>query len=67
MTINSHLLPADVSLEEEENSNYDFGRFYPARVEEVVQRYQIVSKLGWGTGSTAWLAKDINRFAQCPS
>ena len=28
MTINTHLLPADVSLEEEENSNFDFRRFY---------------------------------------
>ena len=29
MTINSHLLPADVSLEEEANSNFDFRRFHP--------------------------------------
>ena len=25
----SHLLPADVSLEEEENSDFDFKGFYP--------------------------------------
>ena len=67
MTTNSHLLPADVSLEEEVNFNYDIGRFYPAPVADVAQRYHTVSKLGWGTGSTVWLAKDINRFAQCPS
>ena len=45
MTTNSYLLSTDISLEEEENSNYDFERLYPARVEEVVQRNQTVSKL----------------------
>ena len=67
MTTNSQSLPADASLEEEENPDYDSRRFYPVRVGEVVQKYQTISKLGWGTGSTVWLAKDIDRFVQCPS
>jgi hypothetical protein len=53
----SHLLPANILLEEEENPDYDPKRFYPARVGETIQKYQIVSKLGWGTSSTVWLAK----------
>ena len=63
----SHLLPANTILEEEENPDYDRRRFYPVRVGETIQKYQIVSKLGWGTGSTVWLAQDINRFVQRPS
>jgi serine/threonine-protein kinase SRPK3 len=61
-----HLLPANTLLEEEENPDYDPKRFYPARVGETIQKYQIVSKLGWGTSSTVWLAKEINRFGQRP-
>ena len=60
----SHLLPANILLEEEENPDYDPKRFYPARVGETIQKYQLVSKLGWGTSSTVWLAKEISRFVQ---
>ena len=66
MNRTSHLLPANALLEEEENPDYDPKRFYPARVGETIQKYQIVSKLGWGTSSTVWLAKKINRFVQPP-
>jgi hypothetical protein len=60
------LLPANALLEEEENPDYDPKRFYPARIGETIQKYQIISKLGWGTSSTVWLAKEINRFVQLP-
>jgi len=63
----SRLPPTDAPLEEEGNPDYDPRRVYPARVGETVRKFKIVSKLGWGTGSTVWLAKDINRFVQCPS
>jgi serine/threonine-protein kinase SRPK3 len=59
-----HLLLANIPLEEEQNPDCDPGRFYPAQVREIIQRYQIVSKLGWGTGSTVWLAKDTSRWVQ---
>lgn len=65
-TTSSGLFPADTPLEEETNPDYDPRRFYPARIGETIQRYQILSKLGWGTGSTVWLAKDIGRFVQRP-
>ena len=58
----TYLLPANTLLDEEGNPDYDPRRFYPARIGDTIQKYQIVSKLGWGTGSTVWLAKDINWF-----
>lgn len=67
MTTNSNLLPADTLLEEETNPDYDPRRFYPARVGETIQKYNIISKLGWGSSSTVWLAKDVNRSVTCAS
>ncbi|KFY73632.1 hypothetical protein V499_06284 [Pseudogymnoascus sp. VKM F-103] len=59
----AHLLPADTLLEEEKNPDYDPKRFYPARIGETVNgKYQIMSKLGFGTGSTVWLAEEMNRW-----
>lgn len=47
-------------LEEEKSPYYDPERFYPARLGEVLNnRYQIATKLGYGTGSTVWLARDL--------
>ncbi len=67
MNASSGLIPADAPLEEEGNPDYDPRRFYPARVGDTIQKYQILSKLGWGTGSTVWLAKDNSRSVQHPS
>jgi hypothetical protein len=66
MNTTSHLLPSNTLLEEEENPDYDPKHFYPARVGETLRKYQIVSKLGWGTSSTVWLAKEISGFVQHP-
>ncbi|KFY37814.1 hypothetical protein V495_06921 [Pseudogymnoascus sp. VKM F-4514 (FW-929)] len=45
-----HLLPADAPIEEEQNPDYDPKRFYPAQIVETVHgKYQIISKLGFGT------------------
>lgn len=45
-------------LEEERCPTYDPKAFYPARVGETLAgRYELVSKLGWGSGSTVWLAR----------
>ncbi|KAF1843572.1 kinase-like protein [Cucurbitaria berberidis CBS 394.84] len=47
-------------LEEEATPYYDPRYFYPARLGEVVnQRYQLATKLGFGTSSTVWLARDL--------
>lgn len=47
-------------VEEEELPDHRADRFYPARPGEIFQkRYQIVAKLGFGTSSTTWLARDL--------
>lgn len=45
-------------MEEEKSRFYNADNFYPARIGETVGgKYQLVSKLGWGSGSTVWLAR----------
>uniref|UniRef100_A0A0D2XIU6 non-specific serine/threonine protein kinase n=1 Tax=Fusarium oxysporum (strain Fo5176) TaxID=660025 RepID=A0A0D2XIU6_FUSOF len=50
----------NVKVEVEEIAGYDASRFYPVRIGEVFQgRYQAVTKLGFGSSSTIWLAQDL--------
>ncbi|KAJ9204324.1 hypothetical protein DTO164E3_2086 [Paecilomyces variotii] len=50
----------DQLVEEEELPDYQADRFYPVQLGEVFQdRYQVLTKLGFGTSSTAWLARDL--------
>ncbi|KAJ5352583.1 hypothetical protein N7452_001557 [Penicillium brevicompactum] len=47
-------------IEEESLPFYDAEKYYPARIGEVfASRYQVVSKLGYGMSSTAWLCRDL--------
>ena len=47
-------------IEEEELPLYNPHDFYPVYIGEVfASRYQVVSKLGYGTSSTAWLCRDL--------
>ncbi|OOG00373.1 hypothetical protein ASPCADRAFT_158345 [Aspergillus carbonarius ITEM 5010] len=56
-------LPAAERLEEECAPHYNPKHFYPARLYEVLNnRYQITAKLGWGTSSTVWLARDLQQW-----
>ncbi|KAI8672818.1 Protein kinase domain-containing protein [Fusarium sp. Ph1] len=53
-------IPLHQQVEEERLPDYIASRFYPARIGEVLRdRYQIVGKLGFGTTSTVWLARDL--------
>jgi hypothetical protein len=53
-------LAANRLVEEEELPDYRAGRFYPVRLGVVFQtRYQVVAKLGFGSSSTTWLARDL--------
>jgi serine/threonine-protein kinase SRPK3 len=53
-------IPVNQAVEEETIPDYVASRYYPVRIGEVFQdRYQVVSKLGFGTSSTAWLARDM--------
>jgi hypothetical protein len=54
------LIPESIKIEEETVPNYCPERFYPVRIGEVLSsRYQVVGKLGFGTTSTVWLARDL--------
>ncbi|KAK4149514.1 kinase-like domain-containing protein [Chaetomidium leptoderma] len=49
-------------IEEETLPDYLPERFYPVRIGEVLaSRYQVVGKLGYGTTSTVWLARDLDQ------
>lgn len=58
-------IPAAQKIEEETIPAYVASRYYPVRLGEVFQhRYQIVGKLGYGTSSTVWLARDLWSVAE---
>ena len=57
----------DRLFEEETYASYDPNAFYPAQVGETLGgKYKLISKLGWGTGSTVWLAKQSPRLGTGP-
>lgn len=57
-------IPAAQKIEEETIPDYVASRYYPVRLGETFQdRYQIVGKLGYGTTSTVWLARDLRSVA----
>lgn len=48
-------------IDEENYSWYSPKDFYPIRIGEVIQdRYQVITKLGYGTASTSWLCRDLS-------
>lgn len=54
------VIDRDRLVEEEGLPGYSPRRFYPVRLGEVFNdRFQIVTKLGYGTSSTIWLARDL--------
>ena len=56
------LLLSGTLTEEEKAFMTKLKHFYPMKMGEILNnRYQIAAKLGWGMGSTVWLARDLNR------
>ncbi|KAK2742729.1 hypothetical protein FQN55_007670 [Onygenales sp. PD_40] len=54
-------IPEYHKIEEETLPDYIASQYYPARIGEVIkERYQVVGKLGFGSSSTTWLARDMN-------
>lgn len=54
------LLAPHQNIEEETIPDYLADRYYPVRIGDVIHdRYQVVGKLGYGTTSTVWLARDL--------
>ncbi|PYH34417.1 putative protein kinase [Aspergillus neoniger CBS 115656] len=59
-------LPAAELIEEECTPRYKPDHYYPVRLYDILNdRYQITAKLGWGTSSTVWLARDLNQWRWC--
>ena len=57
---NFETLRASQVFEEERYNNFSKGRYYPVQIGQVLDmRYQVVGKLGFGLGSTVWLARDL--------
>ncbi|KAK0610781.1 kinase-like domain-containing protein [Immersiella caudata] len=58
---NFRRVSAEEKLEEELLPGYVASRYYPVRIGQVFKdRYQVVGKLGFGTTSTVWLARDLS-------
>ncbi|KAL4770116.1 putative serine/threonine-protein kinase [Aspergillus nidulans var. acristatus] len=54
-------IPQQELVDEEVCPDYDSTAFYPARPEEVLaKRFQLLFKIGWGSQSTVWLARDVS-------
>ena len=57
---NFKTLPLDQKIEEEAYDTDSKLRYYPVQIGDVIEkRYQILGKLGYGVGSTVWLANEI--------
>ncbi|ERS98532.1 CMGC/SRPK protein kinase [Sporothrix schenckii ATCC 58251] len=49
-------------VEEERLPTYDRAAYYPMHLGDIVGgHFQVVAKLGYGTTSTVWLARDLNK------
>jgi hypothetical protein len=56
------ILPANVLVEEERVPGYRPECYYPAKPGQILNgRHKILTKIGWGTASTVWLAEDLER------
>ena len=70
-------IPVAQLLEEEMFDEFKAGDYYPVNIGELLasDKYQVVGKLGFGSTSTVWLARDLrfvfylcerqSRFAFC--
>ncbi|PYI04873.1 protein kinase, partial [Aspergillus sclerotiicarbonarius CBS 121057] len=56
-------IPPQQPIDEEICPNYNPANFYPANPGDLLaKRFQLLTKIGWGSQSTVWLARDISRF-----
>jgi len=56
------MLPAEAVVDEERIPGYISEHYYPANPGDVLEgRYRLVTKIGWGSSSTVWLAFDTRR------
>jgi hypothetical protein len=51
-------------IEEETLPHYRFEHYYPVSIGQTFnERYKVLAKLGFGSESTTWLAKDLTRYS----
>ncbi|CAP99560.1 Pc22g22720 [Penicillium rubens Wisconsin 54-1255] len=56
-------IPQQELVDEEVCPDYNPATFYPAKPGEVLaKKFQLIVKIGWGSQSTVWLARDISRL-----
>ncbi|OAA73986.1 protein kinase domain-containing protein [Cordyceps fumosorosea ARSEF 2679] len=56
------VIPGDHPLEEESMPEYQADHFYPMVLGQLLHDcYQTVAKLGYGSSSTVWLARDLEK------
>jgi serine/threonine-protein kinase SRPK3 len=49
-----------VKFEEEKMPHFEKSVYYPVRIGDVFQdRYEVLSKLGFGANSTVWFCRDL--------
>ena len=54
------IINASCKVDEEHLRHYKLSRFYPVYLGDIYEsRYQVLSKLGYGSCSTVWLSRDI--------
>jgi len=54
------IIDSSFKVDEEQLIHYKPGRFYPVNIGDIFEsRYQVLSKLGYGSCCTAWLSRDI--------
>ena len=63
-SVSATSIPHRELVDEETGPSYNPKHYYPAKPWEVLaNHYQLLVKIGWGAGSTVWLARDIARQA----
>ncbi|QSS55585.1 protein kinase [Histoplasma capsulatum var. duboisii H88] len=56
-------IPQQEPVDEEVCPEYNWATFYPANAGEILaEKFQLLVKIGWGSQSTVWLARDISRL-----
>ncbi len=61
------ILDPAVPIEEETIPGYNRQFFYPVNPGDIFHdRYKTIAKVGWGTCSTVWLARDLKLLVSNP-
>lgn len=56
-------IPQHELVDEKLCPDYNSAIFYPAKPGEVLaKKFQLLVKIGWGSQSTVWLARDVSRY-----